>query len=124
MNSLRAILCPESGQASRSKRRRRAELMRMAMADQCARIRCAIVRNRFCSIGSDCARIEVDKSLAGDRSRLHSHSVSAMAYRAREAVVDMVSVLAETCITHYLVKVVALAAHRVWPGHAQVRVGK
>src|ERR1035437_2829182 len=47
-----------------------------------------------------------------------------MANRAREAGVDVVAVLVPTCIGDDVVKVMALAAHRVRTPEAQIRVWK
>ena len=71
-------------------------MMRVIMADQAARVRRAVVRDRKRAVGSDDPNIKIHQAFAGDVARLGAHPVAGMASRARESVLlNMAGVFAE-----------------------------
>ena len=89
---------------------------------QHASIRRAAVGDRRSSILGNHVDIKIDQPLATNIRVGASHAVRSVTYRTGEAGVDMALVLGETGICHDLAQIVAFAAHRVRPVHAEVGV--
>lgn len=96
----------------------------MVMAGKAARITGPRIRKGRGSIGSDDVHIKVDQALAGNGPADAAHTMSSVAGRAREAIVDVPGVFAETGIRHDLAWVVALGAKGERSIHAEVWAGK
>lgn len=96
----------------------------MIVARKAARITGPRIREGGGSIGSYDVDIKVDQSLAGNGPAGAAHTMSCVAGRAREAIIDVPGVLAETGIRHDLAWVVALGAKGERSIHAEVWAGK
>lgn len=96
----------------------------MVMAGKAARITGPRIREGGSSVGSDDVDIKVDEALAGNGPADAAHTMSSVAGRTREPIIDVPGVFAETGIRHDLAWVVALGAKSERTIHAEVGAGK
>lgn len=96
----------------------------MIVAGKAARIACPRIRDRSRTIGSDDVDIKIDQPLARDCPADAAHTMSSVAGRAGEAIVDVPGMLAETGVCHDLIRIVALGAKGERSIHAEVWAGK
>ena len=98
--------------------------MRVIVAREAASIGRSRIGDGRRAVGGDDVDIKVDEALAGDGPVDAAHTVRSVAGGAREAIVDVPGMFAETGVGHDLVRVVALCAKGEGSIYAEVRAGK
>src|SRR6267142_1416921 len=111
--TIRAVLChlcdlPQLFPSSAPKRRVLNQVMGVVVAGQAARVRGAVIRNRPARVRRHNIGVKVDQSLTRDTAVLAAHPMRGVAGGARESIINMSRVLAETRVRENLIQVVAL----------------